>query len=579
MGKAMTAEPNTLERIPYLTEQIIPYIGNKRKLLPLIHEGLRLAFPRGFTGMTFFDPFAGSGIVSRFAKYLGFQVIANDWEYYAYILNYAYLKINRCDLSTMYGAWGGIEGMLSHLNALPDPAEADEYIARYYSPRDDRIADYRRERMFYTRSNGLAIDRLRNEIERLYPRETAEAAPDTPPFREKVLLLALLIHQAGTHTNTSGVFKAYHKGFGGFSGDALSRILQPIALPCPCLWDSDLPQHVFRVDAAELLGKMSREIPHIDVAYLDPPYNQHQYGSNYHMLNTIALWDGVIPGDRASGDKGGIRRDWVKTRSKYCYRDQAPGVFTDLLGALDARHLFISYSTEGIIPFEELIDICADHGRVTMLTNEYVKYRGGRQSIHRLSHNVEFLVIIDRSGKTLAADRSAIDDLVTARKLNLQLKRSYACGRLEESFLLDRKDERIGCTIGGRTLWIRTRGFLRIDEHDLNGLIDRTVEGLKNARLARRELLAKLTYCACRNRVEELQEVMRVVQVVRDDRMFFVALIPDILRKMAHKKYRDIFIRSLREVAALGKICPGIYARIEGKIHDVEALAHRRFSG
>ena len=102
---------------------------------------------------------------------------------------------------------------------------------------------------------------------------------------------------------------------------------------------------------------------------------------------------------------------------------------------------------------------------------------------------------------------------------------------------------------------------------------------MKSARLARQELLARLTHCTCRSRVEELQEIMRIVHMKRGDLPFFFALIPDILRKMAHKKYRHIFIRSLKEVETLGNTCPGMYSRIEGKIRDVEALAQRRFSG
>jgi adenine-specific DNA-methyltransferase len=568
-----------IQKIPYLCAQIIPYIGNKRRLLPLIHQGLCQACPGGFRGKTFLDPFAGSGIVSRFAKFLGFQVVANDWEPYAHVLNYAYLKIDRSDLNGMYRQAGGLEGMLQHLNSLPDPDEADEYIARYYSPRDDRSADYRRERMFYTRANGLAIDRIRTEIERFYPVPLEVEYDDELFFREKALLLALLVHQAATHTNTSGVFKAYHKGFGGFSGDALTRILKPIVLPHPFLWDSDLPQQVYRRDAVLLLRLGLSGLPSFDVAYLDPPYNQHQYGSNYHMLNSIVLWDRIVPGEPAAGDKAGIRRDWVKTRSRYCYRDRAPAAFAELLDQLDARYLMVSYSTEGIIPFEELIDICARHGQVRILTGEHVKYPGGRQSIHRLSHNIEFLILTDRSAKTLAQDRAVIDDLIAARQLNLKLKHSYVRDRLQERFLMDEDSERIGCTIGTQILWFRTRGFLKVEEQDLNAPIERLALGADRARGVKRRLLADLEHATCRDRAEELSEVLRLVQEKRDDCAFFAAYIPGILRKIAHRKYRDLFTRSLKEIRILAQRRPAVYSSIAGRVDEVEKLAHRRFSG
>ena len=568
-----------IQRTPYLTSQIIPYLGNKRKLLPLIYQGLCTVCPDGFRGMVFFDPFAGSGIVARFAKYLGFTVTANDWEHYAYVLNCAYLMVNRRDLEGMYQRFGGVAGVLSHLNSLPDPDEAERYVARYYSPRDDLRADYHNERMFYTRSNGLTIDRIRNEIERLYPVDVAGEPCEDGSHREKALLLALLVHQAATHTNTSGVFKAYHKGFGGFSGDALSRILKPIVLPFPRLWDSSLPQRVFRKDASQLVREEVDVLPASHVAYLDPPYNQHQYGSNYHLLNSIVLWDRIIPGDISGGDRAGIRKDWVRTRSPYCYRDQAPAAFADLLDHLDARYLLVSYSTEGIIPFDELMEICAAQGKVRILTDEYVTYPGGRQSIRRLNHNIEFLIIADRSGKTTRSDRAAINDLLVRRQLGLRVKQSYVRKRLEERFAIDVDSERIGFGLGSRSLWIQTRAFLRIEDSDLNGLIDGSGLTEKEARDARRRLLEDLDYGACRDRSEELSEVLRLVVERRDEPIPFALYIPTILRKIAHKKYRDLFTRSLREIRTLKRRCPAAYTLIAEKVDELEILAHRRFSG
>jgi adenine-specific DNA-methyltransferase len=487
--------------------------------------------------------------------------------------------VNRRELSGMYRRFGGVAGVLQHLNSLPDPDESDRYVARYYSPRDDLQADYRNERMFYTRSNGLTIDRIRNEIERLYPVDVADEPCEDEPHREKALLLALLVHQSATHTNTSGVFKAYHKGFGGFSGDALSRILKPIVLPYPCLWNSDLPQLVFRKDALKLVGEEAAGVRAPHVAYLDPPYNQHQYGSNYHLLNSIVLWDRLAPGDVSGGDRAGIRKDWVRTRSPYCYRDQAPAAFSNLVDHLDARYLLVSYSTEGIIPFDELIEICAGQGEVRILTDEYVTYPGGRQSIRRLNHNIEFLIITDRRGKTSRSDRAAIDDLMVRRQLGLRVKQSYVRKRLEERFAIDVDSERIGFNLGSKHLWFQTRAFLKIEESDLNGLIDGAGLTPKEARGARRRLLEDLDHGACRDRSEELSEVLRLVLERRDDPAPFAAHIPLILRKIAHKKYRDLFTRSLREVRTLERRCPAAYALIAEKIDELEMLAHRRFSG
>ena len=263
---------------PYLSQQIIAYIGNKRKLLGLISDAVDALNLSNKKGLKFLDVFAGSGVVSRLAKYLNFEVFSNDWEYYSYILNRGFLLFNQSDISRLFGGEEAFLRELERLNDLSVPGEQETYIARYYAPATYELqdVDYKTQRLFYTRDNALIIDKIRNAIDRDYPAGTGD--PDTDLKRD--LILSLLVYEAATHTNTSGVFKAFHKGFGGHSRDALTRILAPIRLRPPALIDSDYPVHLFREDANLLV----QNVGPVDIAYLDPPYNQHQYGSNYHML-------------------------------------------------------------------------------------------------------------------------------------------------------------------------------------------------------------------------------------------------------------------------------------------------------
>jgi adenine-specific DNA-methyltransferase len=212
---------------PYLQDQLIAYIGNKRALQPFLAEVFsRLARP----GAVFLDPFAGSGAVSRLARWLGYRVLANDWEPYAYVLNYAALCVGRSEAEGLFRGRG--EALLAELNSLGAPRE--EYVARHYAPRSTAEADYRTERLFYTRENALRIDAVRERLEKLYP---GFAPADPAARKQKYLLLASLLYGAATHVNTSGVFKACHKGFGGHGRDALGRILAPIRLRLPELLD------------------------------------------------------------------------------------------------------------------------------------------------------------------------------------------------------------------------------------------------------------------------------------------------------------------------------------------------------
>ena len=152
---------------PYLTEQIIAYIGNKRKLLPLIYKAIENAGLSPNENFSFFDVFSGSGVVSRFAKYLGFEVYANDWEYYAYVLNRGFLDFNKSEIEEIFGNQAEFEKLLAEINSLPEPGDENQYIAKYYAPKEFDLnqVDYKTERLFYTRENALAIDKIRNKLE------------------------------------------------------------------------------------------------------------------------------------------------------------------------------------------------------------------------------------------------------------------------------------------------------------------------------------------------------------------------------------------------------------------------------
>ena len=265
----------------YLSDQLIAYIGNKRALLPFL-RGVFSALPLDPRRSTFLDPFSGSGSVSRLARSMGFAVRANDWEPYSYIINSCHLGLCPADLGALFPSGGGITAVLDELNSLPSPPPERRYISRHYAPRTTEGADWRTERLFYTTENALRIDAIRQRIEEMFP-GTPAVEPD---FLRKAALLAPLLYQAATHTNTSGVFKACHKGFGGHGRDGLRRIMGPVLLRLPVLWDSPARAEVACTDAAAFLSTRTGEL-----CYLDPPYAVHQYGSNYFMLNSIALWD------------------------------------------------------------------------------------------------------------------------------------------------------------------------------------------------------------------------------------------------------------------------------------------------
>ena len=379
----------------YLFNQLIPYIGNKRKLLGLIQRAIRQT---GVDGGLFVDFFAGSGVVARMAKLLGYRVVANDWEPYAEAINRCYIA---CNGPPPFKPLGGYGRAIELLNSLPPAAG---WVTNHLCPRDDDDFDVARDRMFYMRKNGMRIDAVREQIADW---KHGGQIDD----REEACLLAPLVYQACYRSNTSGVFKGFHNGWGGRTGTALYRIAGPLRLEVPALHDNGLRNEVFRDDSQRLAERFAPG--EIAVAYLDPPYNQHPYGSNYHLLNSVVLWDKPPLTRRITrGSKAAIRRDWrTERRSPYNYRGEAVAAYRRLLETIDARFILTSYSTDGMIPLDELLGCNVERGRVAIEMQGYKRYRVSSQRFSRKPMNVEFVLIVDtgrRGGVSVDGLRDAI---------------------------------------------------------------------------------------------------------------------------------------------------------------------------
>ena len=552
---------------PYLTQQLIAYIGNKRRLLPLVYRAIESTGLELRRGLKFFDAFSGSGSVSRLAKALGFEVYSNDWEYYAYVLGKGFLEADAADIEKLFGSKEAFSALLAHINALPDPSPEKQYIARYYAPPTFDIdeANFKTERLFYTRQNALVIDKIRNYIEESYTEEG-----DSADRRKRSILLASLLYECATHTNTSGVFKAYHKGFGGHSKDALSRILKAIALHEAPLIDAQAPVHVYREDANSLVRR--KELKGIDIAYLDPPYNQHQYGSNYHLLNTIALWDKVpapleLNGKGELKEKAAIRHDWVKTKSAYCYKHEAEAAFEDLISHLDAKFILISYSTDGIIPFDVMKDICTRKGRLSIVTNEYTKYRGGKQSNRRQNTNIEFILCIDTSRKSDSASLKAINALLERKKILLLFKQKFHEQSLRKAFPIA-SDGSLLFYVGKRCYAIKSESLFELYPP----------EGCETFSLAAlRNLNDSLAPCVCLTKEEELGELLAKAQAGSISTKL-LKKIPATLKKLASRKNKDKYCFWLEKIEAFAADRPELYGVISAAMERIKAIAAERFS-
>ena len=361
---------------PFFSSHLITYIGNKRRLLPFLYEGFSKIRDRiGKDKLVVFDGFAGSGASARLLKAFASDLYVNDLENYAETINRAYLA-NKSEVD-LYKLENYIDWL--NENKLQSKIGSAGFIERHYAPKDDTNIQHG-ERVFYTNANARIIDNVRRLVDEI---------PE--PYR--TFALAALIVRASVHTNTSGVFKGFHKrdGIGHFGGqgeNALSRIKQEITLETPIFSDFECDVFVHKQDVNELVNNPN--LPEFDLAYYDPPYNQHPYGSNYFMLNFInsgqehEIQNGV----------SGIAKNWNK--SAYNKRRIAEEAMERLLRDTRAKFIAISYNDEGIIPIENFKQILSRYGQWELMEQDYNTYRGSRNLRDRSIKVKELLWVLEK---------------------------------------------------------------------------------------------------------------------------------------------------------------------------------------
>ncbi|MDR2247506.1 MAG: DNA adenine methylase [Treponema sp.] len=363
------------ENEAYLTQQLITYLGNKRALLRFIGRGIEKIRGRlNKDTLTMFDVFSGSGIVARFFKRFSSVLIANDLEKYSALINQCYLSnMDEASLLKIKKYYREI------MHELSKNKWEKGIIANLYAPKDERDIKPD-ERVFYTTRNARYIDTVRKLI-------------DTIPSGEQKYFLAPLLSEASIHANTSGVFKGFYKNretgigqFGGKNQDALGRIKGNIHLPFPVFSNFYADVVIFNGDA----NKIIQAAPEVDVAYLDPPYNQHPYGSNYFMLNLIV--DYKYPG--SASKISGIPDNW--NRSEYNKENFAYNALKELAANIKAKYILISFNSEGFIGFNEMKAVLEQMGRLEVLETPYNTFRGSRNLNNRKIYVKEYLYLLEK---------------------------------------------------------------------------------------------------------------------------------------------------------------------------------------
>jgi len=272
----------------------------------------------------FCDLFAGSGSVGDYFKER-FQIISNDFLHSLSIVNKAKLENKDVPSFKNFIKKYGVDPF-TYFNNKTYISDSQFFITNNYSPKGNR--------QFFTEKNATKIDGIRIEIEKLYKDFIID-------LKERNFLIASLIESVMGVSNTTGTYEAYLKNW---DNRALKEFeLQPINIRKT---DKIFNNTIFNRDSNELLRRITG-----DILYIDPPYTVTDYNSAYHVLESISKYDYPTIG----GITG--RRKEITKKSKYTKKKQALINFEDLFRQANFNHILVSYSTQGLVSVDELVEL------------------------------------------------------------------------------------------------------------------------------------------------------------------------------------------------------------------------------
>lgn len=330
------------------------YIGSKYKLSDFISSAITSVVGEDLSDKIFCDIFAGTGIIGRKFKTKAKKVIANDLEYYSYVLNKNYIENHQ---------------------PIPDKEKYIEFLNHIEPVEGFIFKNYCMEggsgRQYFSDENGKKIDAIRNQIETW--KKNNEISDNLYYF-----LLASLLESADKVANTASVYGAFLK--------RLKRTAQKNIILEPAEFIINGSKHqVYNMDSNELI-----KIIEGDILYLDPPYNTRQYGANYHLLNTIALSDNFEP-----KGKTGLRN---YQKSKYCSKAHVKTAFEELIKNAKFNFLFLSYNNEGLMSVKEVKSIMSKYGKYDLTKIKYQRFRADKEENrnHKANKTEEYLHVLEK---------------------------------------------------------------------------------------------------------------------------------------------------------------------------------------
>lgn len=333
------------------------YIGSKFKLSHFLQANIESTLQKANTkplkDSIFCDIFAGTSAVGRLFKTQVKQVISNDKEYYSFVLSKNYIGNHQI--------LPRAKELLEILNCAKQTPPIKSKIYTNYALGGGN------GRQYFSDENAMKIDAMRAKIQEWKEMKFINK-------REYYFLLASLLESADKVANTASVYGAFLKSL-------KKSATKPLTLT-PANFECNENEHlVFNEDSNALIHKIQG-----DILYLDPPYNAREYGANYHLLNTIALYDDFIP-----KGKTGLRE---YEKSPWCKKAKVANALENLIKNANFEWIFLSYNDEGLLSLEQIRAIFETYGTYLLKSQKHQRFKADSKRIQRQDSTIEYLHIL-----------------------------------------------------------------------------------------------------------------------------------------------------------------------------------------
>ena len=394
----------------YLLQNLLPYMGTKVKNLTFIDSVLNKIVKKDEELhnkiIKFADLFSGSGVVSRLAKSKGYSVFANDLELYAKIVTEVPIRFYSEQVERIFGfvadklkidkSKGNYISVIEYLNGLEKVKYSkNQYFSQSFAPNNSEEGV---ERFYFSAENAAKIDAIIETIFniKIFNKEAKD-----------IILASLVVGMLEVINNKDGLTRSFNSKMNSSEKQRVFSKLEltPIVFMSKKEIESlnkDLLTAEYLCEAhqgyAENVLKGYKDGEEYDIVYLDPPYNQQQYGNNYSLLISACKNDKEeVDENKKFVSRNDVNESYFCKKTKRNGKKLAQISLEKTLETINAKYIIYSYTPNSVLTIKEILETLSENGNnhIQVLFEESDE----ASSIGSQNNTIEHCVLIVQKNK------------------------------------------------------------------------------------------------------------------------------------------------------------------------------------